>query len=97
MSKLKNIEPKVKEALVNNPAARKDDFILVMEVYKSYIHLESPIGYILTNHNNWGLPSFASIIRIRRKLQLQDPSLADAETKDKRADAESDFRDYARG
>ena len=95
MKKLKGLEPIVKEALQNNQATRKDDFILVLEVYKNYIPLDTPINVALQRHKFWGLPPFASIIRVRRKLQLMDSSLCDAATLEKRADAETDFRDYA--
>ena len=95
MRKLKFIEPKIKEILEKNPAARKDDFILVLEVYKKYIRPNTPISLALENHNEFGLPSFASIIRIRRKLQSEYPSLADAATKAKRSGAEEDYKDYA--
>lgn len=94
MSKLKTLEPKIKAILENNPAARKDDFILVLEVYKQRIKPNTPISLALENHKELGLPPFASIIRVRRKLQLADPSLCDAETLEKRANAEADYRDY---
>jgi len=94
MSKLKTLEPKVKAILESKPAARKDDFILVLEVYKKYISPKTPIGYALENHKKYDLPPFASIVRVRRKLQSTDPSLCDATTVIKRADAEADYKDY---
>ena len=96
MKKLKGLEPIVKEALVNVPAARKDDFKLVLEVYKNFIPVDTTLFNALENHKLWGLPPFASIIRVRRKLQTMDPSLCDAATVNKRADAEADFKEYSR-
>ena len=98
MSRLRTIEPKVKEALINNPRARKDDFILILEVYKLYdtINSDTKLYTALINHKQLGLPSFASIIRIRRKLQQDDPSLCDAATVEERAEAEADYVDYVR-
>lgn len=96
MKRLKNIEPKVLAALVNNPKARKDDFILILEVYKYYVDAAIPLKEALINHKELGLPSFASIIRIRRVLQQNDPSLTDPATVEQRAEAEADFVDYVR-
>ena len=96
MKRLKNIEPKVEAALRNNPKARKDDFILILDVYKNYVDAAIPLKEALINHKEYGLPSFASIIRIRRQLQCTDPSLCDAETVEQRAEAEADYVDYAR-
>ena len=96
MRKLKGLEPIVKEALENEPAARKDDFKLVLEVYKNFIPLDTPLSQALENHKLWGLPAFASIIRVRRYLQSMDQTLCDAATLEKRADAEADFKEYAK-
>ena len=96
MSKLSRLEPIIEEILRNNPATRKDDFILVLEVYKRKISPNTPISLALANHKELGLTPFASIIRVRRKLQLADPSLCDAVTKSKRLDAEEDYKDYAK-
>ena len=94
--RLKKLEPQIKTILSDIPATRKDDFLLVNEVYRKYIPLSMPVGMALTNHKDYNLPSFASIIRVRRKIQSMDPSLCDAKTVDKRLDAEADFIDYSR-
>lgn len=95
MKRLKNLEPTIREILEKHPATRKDDFLLVLEVYKKRIRPNTPISLALENHKELGLIPFASIIRVRRKVQLADPSLADAETVAKRLDAETDYKDYA--
>lgn len=94
--KLKKLEPQIKAILEEQPATRKDDFLLINEVYRNYIPLAMPVGEALKNHKKYNLPSFASIIRVRRKLQSTDPSLCDAGTVDKRLNAEADFIDYSR-
>lgn len=94
--RLKKLEPQIKEILKEQPATRKDDFLLINEVYRNYIPLAMPVGEALKNHKKYNLPSFASIIRVRRMVQSTDPSLCDAGTVEKRADAEADFKDYAR-
>ena len=96
MKKLKSIEPKVEAALRNNPQTRKDDFILVLEVFKNYIPMDLSIATALKHHIEYGLPSFASVIRVRRMLQAKDPSLCDTETIIKRADAEADYKEYSK-
>lgn len=96
MKKLKKLEPQIKEILRTTPAARKDDFLLVNEVYKNYIPLSMPVGEALSNHKAYSLPTFASIIRVRRMIQSQDPSLCDATTVAARSEAEADYIDYSR-
>lgn len=93
--RLKKLEPQIKAILKEQPATRKDDFLLINEVYRNYIPLAMPVGEALKNHTKYNLPSFASIIRVRRKLQSTDPSLCDAGTVDKRLNAEGDYKDYA--
>ena len=95
MSRVKYVEPKVLAALRANPRARKDDFILVLEVYKNYVHTSMELDIVLTLHKELGLPSFAAIIRARRKLQSKDPSLCDATAVSNRAEAEADYIEYA--
>ena len=96
MKRLKKLEPQIKEILKTKPATRKDDFLLVAEVYSNYIPLSMPVGEALKEHNKHKLPSVASIIRVRRKLQSTDPSLCDAGTVNKRLDAEADYKDYVK-
>lgn len=96
----KQIEPLVREALTNKPATRDDDFLLMFEVYKHYIgsiefHYLS-IAYVLENHRDFGLPSFESITRARRKLQELDPALASSKKMQKIRDAEeAAYKAYA--
>lgn len=92
--RLKKLEPLIKDILTEKLETRSDDFLLVNEVYRKYIPLSMPVGMALTNHKDYNLPSFASIIRVRRKLQSTDPSLCDIKTAKDRADAEADYREY---
>lgn len=95
MERIKNVQPLVFSALVYNPATRKDDFLLVLDVYKNIINPDTGLEFAFTNHKALGLPSFASIIRIRRKLQREYPELANAGTVAMRAGAEEDYKNYA--
>lgn len=95
MARISKVEPMVYNALVERPEARADDHILVLEVYKNYVSAEMTLQAVFENHIVLGLPSLASIIRIRRKLQLRHPELVDGAAADIRAEEEREFRDYA--
>lgn len=73
--RVQKVRPLVYEVLVNNPVARGDDFILINEVLKNFVNEQMPLETVLTHHVELGVPSFASIIRIRRKIQEQHPEL----------------------
>lgn len=95
MAKAKKIEPIVLEILTNNQAARGDDFILVFEVYKSYIEKDTSLETVCKYHKELDLPSFETITRCRRKLQAEQPELASEEIKKLRAEEEKEFKQYA--
>ncbi len=96
MERIQNVQPLVFSALVYNPATRKDDFLLVLDVYKNIINPDTGLEFAFTNHKALGLPSFASIIRIRRKLQREFPDLVNTDTAEMRTEAEKEYRDYAK-
>lgn len=95
MARIKNVEPLVYRALTDNPITRTDDFILVLEVLKNFVTAEMQLETVLVHHTELGLPSFASIIRIRRKLQKRYPELENKATAEMRAEAETDYKEYA--
>lgn len=94
--RLKTIEEQVKGVLAADPITRGDDFILVLNVYKLYgVPLDKSIDEVLRNHNKYGLPSFASIVRTRRKLQVENPSLVNKQVKIFREEQEQAYLKYA--
>lgn len=95
MARISKVQPIVYEALLNNPEARVDDYILVLEVYKHYISVEMSIKTVLEHHIELGLPSFASIVRCRRKLQTKYPELVNATIASIREGEEKDYKAYA--
>ncbi len=95
MAKIAKVQPLVHNALIDNPATRKDDFLLVLDVYKNFITGEMTFETALKHHIELGLPSFASVIRIRRKLQAKYPELVDVKTATTRAEEETEWKDYA--
>lgn len=96
MARIKNVQPIVFNALLEKPETRADDYILVLEVYKHFISVEMSLETVLKHHIELGLPSFASIVRIRRKLQKKHPELASSIAVAKmRASEEREYRAYA--
>jgi len=98
MKRLQTIEEQVKGALVSDPSTRGDDFLLVLEVYKNYLPLDlwEKLSEVLSTHNKHSLPSFASVVRSRRKLQAEDVSLVNTKVKSFRKDQEQAYLDYVR-
>lgn len=95
MARIAKVQPLVYEALVNNPAARKDDFILILEVLKNFVTTEMSLEEVLKQHVELGVPSFASIIRIRRKLQVLHPELIDDQAAKLRKEEQKEYKAYA--
>lgn len=97
MARIRNVvQPLVYKALIEKPETRTDDFILVLEVLKNFVNEDMQIETVLKHHTELGIPSFASILRSRRKLQSKYPELINKKTAEMRADAEKHYKDYAR-
>ena len=71
MNKLYKVEDIVYQVLKEVPEARKDDFVLVAEVYNRIQPLifNVPFNQVMLAHKELGLPYFESISRARRRLQ----------------------------
>lgn len=95
MARIQKVQPLVYTALVENPETRTDDFILVLEVYKNFVTPEMQLKTVLEHHIELGIPSFASIMRARRKLQRKHPELANATATAIRAREEAEYKEYA--
>lgn len=99
MSKIKVIEPLVKNILEIDPEARKDDFRLIAEVY---YRLNQEVGnlsfnLVMLGHKELKLPSVESITRARRKLQAKYEYLrADKKIEILRTNEEAEYRRYAK-
>ena len=77
MARARKVQPIVFEVLQAHPETRADDHILVLEVFKRFISEDMTFSTVLERHLELGLPSFASILRARRKLQSKYPELVD--------------------
>lgn len=95
MARIKKVQPLVYNALVDKPETRTDDFILVLEVLKNFVTPEMRLETVLEHHVELGIPSFASILRSRRKLQKKHPELVNETAAEIRAQEETEYRDYA--
>lgn len=85
-------------ALMDNPKARGDDFILYNEVLKNFIAEDMTLSTVLKHHVELRLPSFASIDRARRKLQKEHKELRPSESIRKiRKEEEQAYRAFAKG
>lgn len=100
MATFKELQPLVKTVLENNPKARDCDELL----YHGVIMLANPdavttlFGSILLHFDEYGIPSFESVSRIRRKLQRDFPELKGSRTVESwRSDNEGIYNAYAHG
>ena len=95
---LLTIEKMAENAMVHFPEARTDDFILVLKVYEQ---VNGPMVWksfhnVINNHKEYGLPSFESITRARRKILSKRPELKDEKTTSMRMREEEKFIEYSR-
>lgn len=97
MAKISIIEPLVKTALTNNERTREDDYVLYNEVLKNYVHTDKlTFEELCLHHAELGIPSLASIVRCRRKLQEKHPELVCDKTAKIRAEEEEEYIKYSR-
>lgn len=92
---MKKVESIVKELLEYYPATREDDFYLVGSVYymiKPEIKTKTFLD-IMKNHSFYGLPSFESITRARRKVQAENEELLSSKAKIRKRE-ELEYLDY---
>lgn len=92
----------VENILRADPSTRNDNDRLVMAVY---IQIAYEKGIMIQNHSfttviscrkSWGLPSYESVTRCRRKLQEADPSLrSDDNVEAMREVREEEYREWA--
>lgn len=99
MNKLYKLEDIVYQVLKEVPEARKDDFVLVAEVYNRIQPLINNVSFnrVMLAHKELGLPYFESISRARRRLQSIFEELRPSqEVQDARLEEQLVYREYAR-
>lgn len=97
MAKLEKMENIVLRVLNEHVEARKDDFVLISYVLDELgVPSNFDMRTMLNNHVIFGLPSFASIPRARRKVQKKYPELKDAKAVEIRTGEEKQYKEFAR-
>lgn len=95
---LYKLEDVVKYVLTNFEETRSDDFKLIYAVYREldFVHTTRELFYeIMMNHKEYGLPPFESITRARRKIQKNNPELANKKVQEARYNETVEYIDYA--
>jgi len=95
MSRLKNLEPKVRYVLKNYPRARDNDEELRLKVLEKFYGINPYAPLIQIAHDD-SLPSVESLGRARRKIQEKEIELRGTKRKEKiRLEAQKDYIEYA--
>lgn len=89
----------VRDCMIEDEECRNDDFKLIKAVImKRYPELlDFPLGNVLHYHKEYGLPSFETITRARRKVQADCEALRAVEfVEAKRKEMEKEIKDFVK-
>ena len=97
MKKLNQIKAIVGRVLEAHEEARKDDFVLFALVCDEMgVPCNFDFRTMLREHKLFGLPSWESVSRARRKIQAEYRELTDEKTVEKRKEEEARYMEFAR-
>lgn len=97
VSKLNRIKSVVSRVLERHEEARKDDFVLFALVCDEMgVPCNFDFRTMLHEHKLFGLPSWESVSRARRKIQAEHRALTDEKTVEKRKEEEARYMEFAR-
>lgn len=97
MARLRQLTSIVLRVLDKHEDARKDDFVLMSYVLDELgVPSNFDMRTMLHNHVIFGLPSFESITRARRKVQELYPEYKDAKAVEIRAAEQKEYEEFAR-
>lgn len=97
LTKLNRIKSVVARVLEAHEEARKDDFVLFALVCDEMgVPSNFDLRTMLHEHKLFGLPSWESVSRARRKIQAEYRALTDAKTVEKRAEEIPVYKEFAR-
>ena len=97
MAKLNQLKNVVTRILTEREDARQDDFILFSYVLDEIgVPLNFDMRTMLHNHVIFGLPSFESITRARRKVQDENPELKNEKAVKIRTAEQKEYKEFAR-
>ena len=96
MPKINVIEIRVREILETYPETRSNDNLLYVKYIKEYHYIDFNEDTFI-NYEEYGLPSYKSIERARRKIQNEKFVCRASETvENERREAEKQYQDYYR-
>ena len=87
------MEERVRELLENIPETRKSDELLYAMYIEQYYNIEFN-KHTFVNYQQYQLPSFKSIERTRRDIQVKNKSLVDKNKQEARTEIEEKYKDY---
>ena len=87
------MEERVRELLENIPETRKSDELLYTMYIEQYYNIEFN-KHTFVNYQQYQLPSFKSIERTRRDIQVNNKSLVDKNKQEVRTEIEEKYKDY---
>lgn len=87
------MEERVRELLENIPETRKSDELLYAMYIEQYYNIEFN-KHTFVNYQQYQLPSFKSIERTRRDIQVKNKSLVDKNKQEARAEIGEKYKDY---
>ena len=91
MSKTNIIEPRIKEILEFYPETRENDNLLYVKYIKEYHYVDFNEN-VFVNYEEYGLPSFKTIERVRRDIQnAQNMYKASEKVEEERKEAEKQY------
>ena len=87
----------VKAILLENPATRDDDMLLygAFCLKHNLVAPNTDFYSVMANAKKWGLPSYESVTRARRKVQEMEEYLGGEKRRERKEKAE-EVRDYYR-
>ena len=89
MESLKKIKSLVKKELENNPASRKSDKVLFLEVCRRMgIDVYQPMDHLFITN---AVPNPERVRRARQKVQAEHPEWKDEQTAENRANLEPEY------
>ena len=93
MAKIDVIQTRVREILENYPNTRENDNLLYVTYLEEYHYIEFSKDKFV-NYKEYGLPSFKSIERARRKIQNEENSYkASEDVESGRVEAEHRYKE----
>lgn len=100
MAEFETSEVLVEKILEEKPSTRFSDYNLFVEVVRrlnrKLLRLPAEDFFRAVKHKENGVPKHETVTRCRRKIQAKRPELKEPHTAQKRAERETEFKDYAR-